>query len=151
MRAADMSRIKGWGAIRMNFPQAIASGFIKYFNFSGRASRSEYWYWVLFLIVGHLVARILDAIVFGSSIGSLTAPRPLDGLFSLLVVIPTFAVGVRRLHDVDRRGWWLLMYFTIIGIIFPLLIWKCSKGTEGANRFGPDPLGIDAQAVEVFS
>jgi uncharacterized membrane protein YhaH (DUF805 family) len=79
------------------------------------------------------------------------APRALESLLLLILLIPTFAVAVRRLHDVDRSGWWLLMYFTIIGIFFPLLIWKCTKGTYGANRFGPDPLGIDAQAVEVFS
>jgi uncharacterized membrane protein YhaH (DUF805 family) len=138
----------------MNFPQAIASGFIKYFTFSGRASRSEYWYWILFITLGRIIFVILDPIIFPNvSNGIFPNVRygPLHGLFSLATLIPTIAVEVRRLHDVDRRGWWLLMYFTIIGIIYPLFIWKCTKGTAGANRFGPDPLGIDARAVEVFS
>jgi uncharacterized membrane protein YhaH (DUF805 family) len=134
----------------MNFPQAVASGFTKYVMFSGRASRSEYWYWVLFLILGRFVTRILAVIIFPSST-LVIAPRALESLLSLILLIPTFAVAVRRLHDVDRTGWWLLLYFTIIGTVYPLLVWKCTKGTDGANRFGPDPLGIDARAAEVFS
>src|ERR1700739_1475538 len=114
----------------MNVTQAIASGFIKYFTFSGRASRSEYWYWVSFLMLGRFVARILDAVIFPSST-LVIAPRALESLLLLILLIPTFAVAVRRLHDVDRSGWWLLMYFTIIGIFFPLLIWKLPKGTYG--------------------
>jgi uncharacterized membrane protein YhaH (DUF805 family) len=134
------------GAIQMNFPQAIASGFAKYVTFSGRASRSEYWYWVLFLFLGHIVFEILDAAIFhNANLG------PLNALFSLATIIPSLAIEIRRLHDVDRTGWWILISLTIIGLIYPLLVWKCTKGTDGANRFGPDPLGIDAQAVEVFS
>ena len=132
----------------MNFPQAIASGFKNYARFSGRATRSEYWYWVLFVFLARLAAELLDAIVLLSAQASAS---PFDAIVSLVILIPSLALAVRRLHDVDHSGWWLLMYFTIIGIIYPLLVWKCTKGTEGANRFGPDPMGIGSQAVEVFS
>jgi uncharacterized membrane protein YhaH (DUF805 family) len=133
------------GAIQMNFLLAIASGFMKYFMFSGRASMSEYWYWVLFIALARWFFLELDATIFQWS------PMGLETLFQLVTFIPTFAVDVRRLHDVDRSGWWLLLSFTIIGIFYPLLIWKITKGTEGANRFGPDPLGEDARVAEIFS
>ncbi len=135
----------------MNFPQAIASCFINYATFSGRAARSEYWYWVLFLTVGRLATRILDAAIFHSPFNEYFSVHPLNSIFSLVVLVPTLAVAVRRLHDVDRSGWWLLMYFTIIGMIYPLLVWKCTKGTEGENRFGPNPLEIHSRVVNVFS
>jgi uncharacterized membrane protein YhaH (DUF805 family) len=140
------------GANQMNFPQAIASGFINYATFSGRAARSEYWYWALFLFLGRLSAQIFDAVIFHAPVTNyLHNVHPLNSIFSLIVLLPTFAISVRRLHDVDRSGWWLLMYFTIIGIIYPLFVWKCSKGTAGENRFGPDPLEMDARVANVFS
>lgn len=124
----------------MNFFQAIASGFSNYVTFSGRAARSEYWYWVLFIFLCSMAANLLDVAVFHISLADPHAVRPFRGIFSLATFLPTLAMAVRRLHDVDRRGWWELIMFTIIGIIFPLLIWKCRKGTAGDNRFGPDPL-----------
>jgi uncharacterized membrane protein YhaH (DUF805 family) len=130
----------------MDFGQAVTSGFKNYARFSGRAARSEYWYWSLFIALARTGLKILALVIFQASV----ADR-VDLFFLLLTVIPTLAVAVRRLHDVDRSGWWLLMYFTIIGMIYPLLVWKCTKGTDGANRFGPNPLGPGAQAVEVFS
>jgi uncharacterized membrane protein YhaH (DUF805 family) len=119
----------------MNFGQAIASGFSKYVTFSGRAIRSEYWLWVLFTVIGGLATGILDGAMFPSSgpTGS-----PLNGIFELVTFLPTFAVNVRRLHDIDRTGWWLLLVFTGIGI-FWLIYWDCKRGTPGPNRFGPDP------------
>jgi len=114
----------------MNFTQAIQSGFGNYVTFSGRAPRSEYWYWALFTFVAQIVANVLDA---GIGMGLVS------GLLSLALLLPSIAVGVRRLHDIDRTGWWLLIAFTGIGIIL-LIVWACIKGTEGANRFGPDPL-----------
>ncbi|HEY6254746.1 MAG TPA: DUF805 domain-containing protein [Xanthobacteraceae bacterium] len=125
----------------MNFPQAIGSCFRKYVDFSGRASRSEYWYWALFIFLGRIVTAILDVAILQAPPGS-GGVQPLTAVFSLIILLPSFAVAVRRLHDVDRSGWWLLMYLTIIGIIYPLLVWKCTKGTTGPNRFGEDPLGL---------
>ena len=66
-------------------------------------------------------------------------------IFGLIVdfglCLPSIAVSVRRLHDIDRTGWWMLIAFTGVGLIL-LLIWDCIKGTRGANRFGPDPLPL---------
>jgi len=128
----------------MNFPQAIASGFIKYFTFSGRASRSEYWYWVLFIVLGEVVAAIVDGVVFQYE------DAVFGSVFYLAIILPWIAIQVRRLHDIDLRGWWILLNLVpVIGLY--MFVLQCTKGTEGANRFGPDPLGIDAKAVEVFS
>ena len=120
----------------MNFGQAIASGFTNYVNFSSRASRSEYWLWVLFTVIGGLATGILDSALFPSS--SPTS-SPLNGIFELVTFLPGLALNVRRLHDINRSGWWIFIVFTIIGI-FVLLYWACKRGTEGPNRFGPDRL-----------
>jgi uncharacterized membrane protein YhaH (DUF805 family) len=119
----------------MNFWQAIKSGFFNYVTFSGRAIRSEYWFWVLFTLLGGLATEILDAGIFSSDIPTAS---PLNGVFNLLTFLPSLAISVRRLHDIDRTGWWVLIAFTIIGV-FVLLYWACKKGTPGPNRFGPDP------------
>jgi uncharacterized membrane protein YhaH (DUF805 family) len=120
----------------MNFGEAIASGFSNYVNFSSRAARSEYWYWVLFNVLAQVVTEIIDNAVIGMSVTT--------AIFSLAVLLPGIAVAARRLHDVDRTGWWLLLAFVpVVGLIV-LLIWFCTKGTDGSNRFGPDPLrGVD--------
>lgn len=115
----------------MDFAGAIKSGFGKYATFSGRAARSEYWYWTLFTVIIQIVAAILDGIL------DLTL---LETILSFALLLPSLAVAVRRLHDIDRSGWWILIMFTIIGIVL-LIYWDCVKGTDGPNRFGPDPLG----------
>ena len=104
-------------------------------TFTGRAPRSEYWYWVLFVLIGGAVTGILDYAVFSESEIS-----PLNAVFNLILFLPSLAIGIRRLHDLDRTGWWTLIALTIIGLIL-LLIWACTKGTTGPNRFGADPLG----------
>jgi uncharacterized membrane protein YhaH (DUF805 family) len=122
----------------MNFVDSIKLGFSNYVNFTGRACRSEYWYWILFIFIGFIVAEIVDAVI-GKPI--------LYPLFGLAVLIPNIAVGVRRLHDLDRSGWWLLISFIpLVGAII-LIIWFCSKGTDGPNRFGQDRLGGMAPPV----
>jgi uncharacterized membrane protein YhaH (DUF805 family) len=144
----------------------------KYATFSGRARRAEYWWFYLFTLIVSFVSSIVFA--------------PLYIIFSLAVIIPSLAVGVRRLHDTNRSGWWLLAPIAImiptygaaifmgvggalggiagsgaaagagfggavivlvigglaalvLGIM--LLVWFCSRGTDGPNRYGPDPLG----------
>jgi uncharacterized membrane protein YhaH (DUF805 family) len=118
----------------MNFQEAIASGFHNYATFAGRAARSEYWFWTFFAILVGAGAAILDAAFFPG----LTA-RPVHSLASLALFLPGLAVSIRRLHDLDRTGWWLLIILTGIGIIL-LLIWFCLRGTPGPNRYGQDPL-----------
>jgi uncharacterized membrane protein YhaH (DUF805 family) len=118
----------------MGFGQAISAGFSNYVNFSDRSSRSAYWWWILFYVLGGIVAGIIDALIG-------TDMRIVSGLFGLAMILPNLAVAIRRLHDLDRTGWWVLLgLIPIIGWII-LLIWYCTKGTDGPNRFGPDPLG----------
>jgi uncharacterized membrane protein YhaH (DUF805 family) len=139
----------------MNFPQAIARCLRRYGVFSGRAARSEYWYWISFLFLGRILAKVLDVVVFQAPLLDSqpfgAATHPFYGTFAVIVVVPSLAVEVRRLHDVNRSGWWILISFTIIGILYPLLVWKCRSGTDGDNRFGPDPLAPDARTVDVFT
>ena len=116
----------------MNFTQAISSGFSRYFDFRTRSSRSEYWYWTLFSIVVSVAATMLDALIFsGAAI--------LDAISSFALFIPGIAVAARRLHDINRTAWWILIAFTIIGI-FLLLYWYIQPGNRGDNDYGPDPL-----------
>jgi len=118
----------------MGFGQAISAGFSKYVNFRDRASRSEYWYWTLFTIIASIVAGIIDLTLNTQFV---------TPLFNLVTTIPSLAIAVRRLHDLDRTGWWILIAFIpLIGIIV-LLIWYTTKGTDGPNQFGPDPLAAN--------
>jgi uncharacterized membrane protein YhaH (DUF805 family) len=119
----------------MSFGQAIASGFKNYVNFTGRAARSEFWYWILFGVIVAVVMTIIDLAVFRDA-----AVRPLTTIADLALLLPTLAVSVRRMHDLDRSGWdvvviWILVFGTIIRYI----IWCCTRGTPGPNRFGPPP------------
>jgi uncharacterized membrane protein YhaH (DUF805 family) len=118
----------------MNFTQAITSGFQNYVNFSGRSPRSAFWFWNLFALLVSIVAGTIDYLLFPHMDFS-----PLQSLAGLALLLPGLAVSVRRLHDLDRTGWWLLLILTIIGYIV-LLAWFCMRGTVGSNRYGPDPL-----------
>lgn len=107
----------------MTFKESLEACFNKYIDFSGRASRSEYWWFVL--------------LGFGLSF------IPVIGwILRLVILLPSLAVQVRRLHDMDRSAWWLLLLvppITIIGVII-LLIMSIFPGTPGPNRYGPDPM-----------
>jgi uncharacterized membrane protein YhaH (DUF805 family) len=118
----------------MQFHEAIKSGFSNYATFTGRAARSEYWYWVLFALLVAIAAGILDGAIFAD-----VGMGPIGAIASLALFLPGISVAVRRLHDLDRTGWWILIGVTVIGIIL-LIVWDCMKGTAGANRYGPDPL-----------
>jgi uncharacterized membrane protein YhaH (DUF805 family) len=115
----------------MGFADAITVCFAKYAVFAGRARRSEYWFFALFEALVNIVAGVIDNLV-NSDWPSM--------LVSLGLLLPSLAVAVRRLHDIDRSGWWLLIgLIPVVGWIV-LLIWACMKGTAGPNRFGPDPV-----------
>jgi uncharacterized membrane protein YhaH (DUF805 family) len=119
----------------MDFWQAIVSGFKNYVGFSGRACRSEYWYWFLAMIILSIICGIIDYTAFGDN-----EYGPVQSIVGLATFLPSLAMCFRRLHDIDRTGWWWLIGFTIIGI-FLLFYWACVRGTAGPNRYGPDPLG----------
>lgn len=113
----------------MGFSDAISACFAKYATFSGRAVRSEYWYWVLFNVLAAVVFMIVQAV------GVRTLGSTLSLVFDLATLIPSIAVAARRLHDTDRSGWWQLLAFVpVIGWII-LLVWYCQPGTPAANRY----------------
>jgi uncharacterized membrane protein YhaH (DUF805 family) len=86
----------------------------------------------LFVLIADVVAIAIDAAIGMQIVSS---------LFGLAVLLPGLAVTVRRLHDLDRTGWWIFLgLIPLVGAII-LIIWFCSKGTDGLNRFGADPLG----------
>jgi uncharacterized membrane protein YhaH (DUF805 family) len=95
-----------------------------YAQFDGRASRSEYWWFYLFTVLAGLAAEIV-----GSTVGSLA---------TLAFFLPGLALAVRRLHDVGRSGWWVLILFTVIGIpVF--LYWMVKDSDKGKNAYGEGP------------
>ncbi len=125
----------------MSFGQAVSSVFSKYATFSGRARRSEYWYWILFTVLVYVVAAILDN-VLKTTIKSGDASLPYGYIVlvaSLALLIPGIAVTVRRLHDTGRSGWWYLLSFLCgIGAIV-VLVFCIMEGTPGQNAYGPSP------------
>ena len=110
----------------MNFKDAVITGLKKFATFEGRATRSEYWWFVLFAALVQCAASIMD------STGVLSA------LVSLAFLIPSLSLAARRLHDIDKSGWWQLVgIIPLIGLIV-LIVWLCTKGTPGSNSFGPE-------------
>lgn len=101
----------------------------KYSVFSGRAHRKEYWMFILFNVIVGFCLGILEGLLGLASNGD---QGVLGLIYNLAVFIPGLAVGVRRMHDIDRSGWWIL--FPIVNLVFAI-----KKGTVGPNKFGPDP------------
>jgi len=153
------------GAPARSLGEAISVCFNKYVTFSGRASRSEYWYFFLFCILLGLATAVVDMVIFGVE----NELSPVNSLTSLALFLPSLAVAVRRLHDTNRSGWWiggfwlgLLGFAVVIGIIastnpfaddaigglfallsivflvysIALLVFFCRRGNLGQNRFG---------------
>ncbi|OEU65793.1 MAG: hypothetical protein BA863_10005 [Desulfovibrio sp. S3730MH75] len=117
----------------MNFVEAIRTCLRKYATFSGKAGRSEFWYWVLFLWVLCLVAFQIDKALAGDVQNVMASGKmTITNIVNLILFLPTVAVSVRRLHDVNRSGWWFLLTFTVLGI--PLLIyWYASSGKQSVR------------------
>jgi len=131
----------------MGFADAIKTNFSKYVTFSGRAQRSEFWWWALFTFIGNVVFTAIDVALFGHTMvydggfEAYTNFSPIAGIFSLVILLPSLAVAVRRLHDTDRSGWWWwLLLIPLVGLII-LIVWWATQGTRGPNRYGEDPLG----------
>ena len=115
-----------------------------YVGFSGRARRAEYWYYTLFVIIISIAANLISiAITKPGDVGVLSI------VVALALFLPGIAVGVRRLHDTGRSGWWMLIpLLPIIGSII-LLVFFVFRGDESDNEYGPDPIGGGAYD-EVF-
>ncbi len=147
------------------FSEAIRVCLGKYIAFSGRASRSEYWYFFLFTVLAGLVAAVLDAGLFGT--GWEDEFSPLNTLTNLALLLPMLAVGWRRLHDINRSGWWIggfwlalmgggfliglmgatgglvgagagaaLLGIGVLVYFIVMLVFLCPRGDPGPNRFG---------------
>lgn len=109
----------------MNFSDAIKVCFSKYADFSGRAKRPELWWFVLFTLLASLVLSTVSPI--------------LSTVFSLAVLLPSLAVGARRLHDTNRSGWWQLLWLIpLIGLI-AMIVLLTQPGNDGENQYGAAP------------
>ena len=109
----------------------------KYAVFSGRARRKEYWYFFLFNIIISIAFVIIDGMI--GRVSTETGMGMLSGIYTLAVLIPGIAVSVRRLHDTDRSGWWLLLsLIPFIGAIV-LLVFMVQDSKQGANQYGANP------------
>lgn len=123
----------------VNFANAVGICLRKYAHAAGRASRAEYWYFFLFSLIGQITAGIVD-LHFGLTLPGTSAVDFVSTLLAVALFLPTVAVSIRRLHDVDRSGWWTLILIIPFAGFAVLLYWLCRRGTAGDNRFGPDPL-----------
>ncbi|WP_250450327.1 DUF805 domain-containing protein [Caballeronia sp. ATUFL_M2_KS44] len=120
----------------MNFSQAIRSAFSKYATFDGRARRAEYWYYNLLIALLNIGIVLLGVSGGEHMTGLVIGLQVIIGLGTFL---PSLAVCARRLHDTDRSGWWMFVsLIPVVGLI--LLVWVCTRGTLGSNRFGDDPV-----------
>ncbi|MEU4601406.1 DUF805 domain-containing protein [Kribbella sp. NPDC023972] len=115
----------------------------KYAVFSGRARRKEYWMFVLFNVIISIILSILDRIL-GLDFGSGTSSSGwLSTIYSLAVLVPSIAVGIRRMHDTNRSGWWILInLIPCVGFIW-FIVLAAQEGTAGDNQYGPDPKGAE--------
>jgi uncharacterized membrane protein YhaH (DUF805 family) len=122
----------------------------RYADFKGRATRSEYWYFLLFSIIIGLILSLLDSMLINPILGI----HPLDEngktgilgtLFSLATLIPSFALALRRLHDIGKKGWWILLaLIPVVNFIgmFVLLYFFTKDSQPGSNKYGPNPKGM---------
>jgi uncharacterized membrane protein YhaH (DUF805 family) len=111
----------------MNLTDSVSSVFSNYATFSGRARRSEFWWFALFNFISSIVAAMIDGAL------GLHLVQP---LYSLATLLPSLAVTARRLHDIGRSGWWMLIVIIpLVGWIIAI-IWYVKEGTPGDNQYG---------------
>ena len=128
MASVPVSSLQG-----ASFGTAISRFWNRYATFSGRASRSEYWWAALFNILVALVLSVIDSVLFGLGEND---PEVLSSIYGLATLIPNLAVSIRRLHDIGRTGWWVLLWLVpVVGWIV-LLIFHVTSTQPTYNRFG---------------
>jgi len=115
----------------MNIQEAFISGWTNWNNFTGRASRSEFWFFYLSLTIISIVLSILEMLI--------GIPGILTTLYQLIIIVPYIAITARRLHDWGISGWWQLSYLTIIGILV-IIILCMLPAKEDENKWGRNPL-----------
>ena len=117
-------------------------------DFDGRSSRREFWMFTLVILIASFVLGFIDAFLFGG----FEAVPPGDtfvmpvvsfsNAFSLITIVPSVSVSVRRLHDINRTGFWILISLTVIGLVL-IIYWACLRSDEGDNQYGASPLGTE--------
>ncbi|WP_343559993.1 DUF805 domain-containing protein [Kiloniella sp. b19] len=118
----------------------IFQPFKKYADFNGRARRSEFWPFMLFIIIASLLVQSIDAVTQANGMVTL--------VFSIVVLLPQLAVTVRRLHDTNRSGWWCFLYLVpLVGFII-VSIFASQNSEPGDNRFGPNPKDEDIEVPQ---
>lgn len=133
----------------MGMTTAVRTCLGKYADFTGRARRAEYWWFYLATFLAVLAVAVVGSILAAvASAVSDSAGSVVSVLFAIVyvvvglgLVVPTLAVGARRLHDTDKSGWWLLIGLVPLGGIVLIVFWVLD-GTPGPNRFGPSPKGV---------
>jgi uncharacterized membrane protein YhaH (DUF805 family) len=125
----------------MGFSTAVKTCFSKYVTFSGRARRPEYWWFILFIIIGSIAATLIDGVIFGFGTPEAPATQVASPIFSLATILPVLAVGWRRMHDTGRPGWYLLIPLgvsiaTMLGLMLGIL-----------GFTGMEMAGVDEQAL----
>lgn len=114
----------------------------KYAVWKGRATRSEYWYFILFTLLITIGLTVLDIMV--GTFDEATGQGIISGLFSLFIFLPSLAVFVRRLHDTGRSGWWFwIALIPLIGLIV-LLVFLCGDSQNDTNEYGSNPKALDS-------
>ena len=121
----------------MKFEEAVRRVLNNYANFSGRARRSEYWYFILFNMIVEGVFNLLSTKLDGNFLGTMIGI--IAGVYGLAILVPSLAVAWRRLHDTGRSGWlYLLLLIPLVGSII-LLVFLCQDSQPGSNQYGPNP------------
>lgn len=123
----------------MSFVEAVSVCLSKYVTFSGRARRSEYWWFALMAAGVNVIAAIVDNVA-GSSIFAIVA--------GLALVLPGLAVSIRRLHDTNRSGWWYLLIFVPFGAI-ALIVFYCQDSAPAVNTYGPSPKSLPQPSAAI--
>lgn len=134
----------------MDFQTAVKTCLSNYATFTGRAARPEFWWFVLFGIIVHVIANMIDRILFGGtavhtyaggmSMSMYYHPRFLGSIASLVLLLPNLAAGARRLHDTGKSAWLLLLVLVPVIGWLALLYFYVQPGDAGANTFGPPPV-----------
>lgn len=123
----------------MSFIESIKSVFSQYVGFSGRARRSEYWWFALFVFIIEFVLAFLGKMNGAGDIQGMNIFTILTGIFCLAIFLPSLAVTIRRLHDTGKSGWWVLLYLIpVIGEVI-ILIFCLFDSEPGVNKYGPNP------------
>ena len=114
------------------------------FSFKGRINRKPYWMMLLVVLIGTIVTSVIDMVTTGTGIASI--------LFTLIIAWSSLAIQVKRWHDRDKSGWWVLIsIIPIVGTIWAIIVNGFLTGTEGTNRFGDNPLGNDKVKEKIKS